>query len=195
MSALGLLAVEATDAYLSNMPQPANGTEAMIHYCAAKRLVANFSWKCVQLGFSPVPAPRVGIELVVPTVSVLLEQDRGRGPPDERRCFFCQETVALDDEHIAYQYRASSTNVHFLVVAHHCTKAPCKGAARAWVQEVRKNAPPTTNHLCAQCGASDALKAKFLACGHCLLVNYCSVACQKKHWSTHRPFCQTLPKD
>lgn len=202
MSALGLLACEATEAYLSTMPPPVEGgTEARVYYCAAKRIAANFSWKCVQLSFSPVPspvlAPRVGIELAATTVGNLMGQDRGRCPPDERLCFFCQETVALDDEYFVYHYRAASTNnLHFLVVAHFCAKASCKGEADAWRREVRKSAPPTASHrVCSQCGASDVLKAKFLACRRCLLVNYCSTTCQKQHWKTHRPFCQIVPED
>lgn len=46
--------------------------------------------------------------------------------------------------------------------------------------------------VCASCG-SDKLKAnkgqKLLVCGKCKVRKYCSKACQRKHWTLHKPIC------
>jgi hypothetical protein len=195
MSALGALAVAAAQQRLSSCE---HGPDAMIHYCAAKRLAENFHWKRVKLVFDPVPnpalVPRVGIDMAVPVVSSLLEQERALLPLDERRCFFCLETVALADEHLVYLYRAASADTHLLVVAHSCRKPSCVEETDAWLAVVRKK-PATARRRCSQCGATETA-TKFLACGRCRLVNYCSKDCQREHWSSiHRLFCQTVTNE
>jgi hypothetical protein len=42
------------------------------------------------------------------------------------------------------------------------------------------------------CGATDAPELK--ACGRCRAVHYCSVACQRAAWATHRQSCAPPPK-
>jgi hypothetical protein len=38
---------------------------------------------------------------------------------------------------------------------------------------------------CAGCGAKEETVKKMLKCSRCLIVCYCSVDCQKKHWPVH----------
>lgn len=203
MSALGAIAVAAANARLSSLDtnnNNNNSAEITIHYCTAKRLLENFAWRCVKLAFgnssSPSPpGPPLGIEIVVPLVSALLERERSQLPVDERRCFFCQDTIALADEYQTYLYRAFEANVHLVVMAHCCRKPSCQGETQAWLKTVRKK-PLGSHHRCAQCGASDAdADSKFLACGLCLMVNYCSEACQRAHWPSHRHFCKIFLKE
>ena len=45
---------------------------------------------------------------------------------------------------------------------------------------------------CGFCGLSEKVKGhKFLACGGCKSVNYCSVDCQKGDWKIHKAICST----
>jgi hypothetical protein len=194
---LGRVTVAATDKRLAEL-RTVTQDGIFIHYSAAKRLVENFQWRCVKLDFSrcPVPAPKVSIEAVVPLVSALLSEERARLPSEERHCFFCAEAVALDDEYMAWHHRASGSPpsvLHLVVMAHTCRKPSCKKETNAWVATVR--AKPTEHVLqyqCAQCGSVSAPGTKFLACGHCLAVNYCSEECQRKHRAVHRAFCQSV---
>jgi hypothetical protein len=43
-------------------------------------------------------------------------------------------------------------------------------------------------HTCAKCGVSATL-----ACSRCKAVKYCGVACQRAHWTTHKPQCAVAP--
>ena len=51
--------------------------------------------------------------------------------------------------------------------------------------ERRLGRRPEPNHACAVCNAPTRTK-----CSHCLQVYYCSVNCQREHWSLHRDECQ-----
>ena len=44
---------------------------------------------------------------------------------------------------------------------------------------------------CAHCGGADPKPpaTKLLRCGRCKAVNFCSAACQRAHWPTHRGSC------
>ncbi|KAF7331526.1 MYND-type domain-containing protein [Mycena kentingensis (nom. inval.)] len=45
--------------------------------------------------------------------------------------------------------------------------------------------------LCDQCGAVETPSvSKFRLCGGCMTTQYCSPACQKVHWPSHKPICQ-----
>jgi hypothetical protein len=40
--------------------------------------------------------------------------------------------------------------------------------------------------VCASCGQA---RASFKKCGRCKMVKYCSEACQRAHWPSHKPLC------
>ena len=44
---------------------------------------------------------------------------------------------------------------------------------------------------CAGCGK---IGNDFKQCSACKVVKYCSVACQKNHWRTHKKVCGAKPK-
>jgi hypothetical protein len=39
------------------------------------------------------------------------------------------------------------------------------------------------------CAACSVKKVSLLKCSRCKTVSYCSIACQKEHWTTHKPRC------
>ena len=46
--------------------------------------------------------------------------------------------------------------------------------------------------VCGHCGMSETAEArKFSVCARCKLVRYCSAACQKVAWRSHKAACQT----
>lgn len=203
----GAVTVAATDQQLAKLSasEPKDGVH--VYYCTAKRVLENFKWQCVKLDFDPVPdpAPVVGADLVVPLVTSLLASERARLPPEDRRCFFCAETVALDNEYFVWHHRAAGwhhsteelvpPNLHLVVVAHLCNLARCKEEKEAWTTTVRAKPPAQMlNYWCAQCLSVAEPGTKYLACGHCLAVNYCSKACQRRHWSAHRAFCESVER-
>eukprot|EP00928_Gymnodinium_smaydae_P076245 TRINITY_DN59232_c0_g1_i1.p1 TRINITY_DN59232_c0_g1~~TRINITY_DN59232_c0_g1_i1.p1 ORF type:complete len:411 (+),score=46.53 TRINITY_DN59232_c0_g1_i1:70-1302(+) len=60
------------------------------------------------------------------------------------------------------------------------------------LNEWREKRRVQTRSVCWQsdCQAVAKVDEKFLVCGHCQLVAYCSPACQKKHWQdSHREEC------
>ncbi|KAF7289651.1 MYND-type domain-containing protein [Mycena chlorophos] len=60
--------------------------------------------------------------------------------------------------------------------------------------------PPTASHasmrqrgyrICDQCGTVETpAVSKFRLCGGCMTTQYCSPACQKVHWPSHKAICQ-----
>ena len=61
----------------------------------------------------------------------------------------------------------------------------------------KKKKPPIASSssssakTCAHCGGADPKPpaTKLLRCGRCKAVNFCSAACQRAHWPTHRGSC------
>jgi hypothetical protein len=47
---------------------------------------------------------------------------------------------------------------------------------------------------CAGCGTKEETVKKMLKCSRCLIVRYCSVDCQKKHWPVHKKVCAPVNK-
>jgi parallel beta-helix repeat protein len=47
---------------------------------------------------------------------------------------------------------------------------------------------------CAQCAMFETPEQKYKRCGKCKAVMYCSVECQKKHWSSHKHDCISYTK-
>ena len=43
---------------------------------------------------------------------------------------------------------------------------------------------------CAECGEANG---RLSLCGRCRGIAYCSTACQRKHWSAHKPTCKPSP--
>jgi hypothetical protein len=42
---------------------------------------------------------------------------------------------------------------------------------------------------CAGCGTKEETEKSLLKCSRCLLVRYCTVDCQKRHWCVHKKVC------
>ena len=57
-------------------------------------------------------------------------------------------------------------------------------------------------HECAACGAVGGSKRKVSSadvialkrCARCHSIYYCSEACQREHWPTHKPQCNRAPR-
>jgi hypothetical protein len=47
---------------------------------------------------------------------------------------------------------------------------------------------------CAGCGSSKETEKRPMKCSRCLIVRYCSVACQKNHWPVHKKVCAPVNK-
>jgi hypothetical protein len=54
------------------------------------------------------------------------------------------------------------------------------------------SSPPDTPYrvLVKTCAAAACTAAPAFACSRCLSAVYCSPACQRAHWRTHKPACQ-----
>jgi hypothetical protein len=48
--------------------------------------------------------------------------------------------------------------------------------------------------MCACCGLPKSKSSEMRMCSACRAMYYCSVECQKKHWSLHKPFCVKIAK-
>ena len=64
----------------------------------------------------------------------------------------------------------------------------------ATAQEESKSAdaPPSApgSYLyCGNCGKAPSLELTLKRCKQCHMFYYCSAACQKQHWPTHKPYC------
>ena len=46
---------------------------------------------------------------------------------------------------------------------------------------------------CKSCGVGSSSTVKILICNRCEITGYCSVACQRSHWSIHKTFCRQFP--
>ena len=57
------------------------------------------------------------------------------------------------------------------------------GGCRTPARGVRENA------TCAHCGEVEPMMGDFKRCSRCKKIHYCSSACQKAHWKTHKPTC------
>ena len=51
-------------------------------------------------------------------------------------------------------------------------------------------AEDTSSCCCASCGTAENDDTKLKRCNACYLVRYCSVKCQKEHWSKHKKECK-----
>ena len=47
---------------------------------------------------------------------------------------------------------------------------------------------------CGCCGNGKGVGVKLRKCDRCMLVDYCSRECQKKHWRVHKPKCLSVSK-
>lgn len=176
-----------------------------IHYCVARERAEEAQWTWTKLTRVTDPASPPastsaaaafeGIETVVPYVIGALDAPEARAG---RQCHFCHTALVRDKERYSYLYRAGGhpsrvePKIHFVVVAFHCSAADCLTRGSAWAAAARTK-PQGASHLCAQCGKTDRelpAAERYLACGHCRLVNYCSPACQRLHWATHKAFCK-----
>ncbi|KAI0790028.1 hypothetical protein C8Q75DRAFT_717444 [Abortiporus biennis] len=71
--------------------------------------------------------------------------------------------------------------------------------ATAYAQPAAANYYTTPSHptpkqrgyrLCDQCGAVEQPNMRFRLCGGCMVTQYCSQDCQKRHWPSHKTICQ-----
>jgi len=46
---------------------------------------------------------------------------------------------------------------------------------------------------CMSCGVGASSTVKILICNRCEITGYCSLACQRSHWSIHKTFCRQFP--
>ena len=56
------------------------------------------------------------------------------------------------------------------------------------IRSLCQNEPRMNSHRCHQCSRSEEYELP--KCGHCKKASYCSVECQKEHWSKHKIFCK-----
>eukprot|EP01119_Soliformovum_irregulare_P007634 TRINITY_DN20087_c0_g1_i1.p1 TRINITY_DN20087_c0_g1~~TRINITY_DN20087_c0_g1_i1.p1 ORF type:complete len:369 (-),score=58.21 TRINITY_DN20087_c0_g1_i1:65-1114(-) len=60
-------------------------------------------------------------------------------------------------------------------------------SAQLWkLQEISWNAP----RKCLACGKDENSEKIMKICGHCRRARYCSVECQREHWTTHKSLCR-----
>ncbi|THH03134.1 hypothetical protein EW145_g6502 [Phellinidium pouzarii] len=46
------------------------------------------------------------------------------------------------------------------------------------------------HRVCDTCGVVEELGQRFRMCGGCMITQYCSQDCQKRHWPSHKGICQ-----
>ncbi|EJD07162.1 uncharacterized protein FOMMEDRAFT_17627 [Fomitiporia mediterranea MF3/22] len=51
-------------------------------------------------------------------------------------------------------------------------------------------AKPRGHRVCDTCGAVELAGQRFRMCGGCMITQYCSQDCQKRHWPAHKTLCQ-----
>ncbi len=149
---------------------------------APKQDTLEFPWR--RMVFAPGPVP-LGVELV--STSVICQLAKERALLSERRCFFCEEPVALDDELHVYLYHPS----HVVLVAFFCPA--CHEEKDAWLRAIHASDKTKATRRCSQCGATSNT-VRYLACGACHMVNYCSPECQRGHWLFHKIYCKSIIK-
>ncbi|KAI0041538.1 ankyrin [Auriscalpium vulgare] len=62
-------------------------------------------------------------------------------------------------------------------------------AVRKWLRVRAGETAPRESKACAACGKT---QTSLKQCGACHSVLYCTAACQKTHWRTHKPSCQSF---
>ena len=130
------------------------------------------------------------------TYSLLFKQEK-------HPCVFCGDTVRLDHPQkrhpIAMFYVPASrpetphgTVGFMLFYIFACGKDECQRKRLLFMERGRSKRKPYGRRQCAACRQCEALDSeqKYLECGHCRMVHYCSRNCQKKMWRYHKTFCQ-----
>jgi len=208
MTTAGTSAVKAADTLINLLSKQAPDPKFVtIYYCEATAS-GEFPWLRIVLSNepplppspSPDPSFRIGVEVVQSMVSSLL-QAKIRLTRSQHHCLFCQKAIVLDDEYFVYLYRpvsvAGSTNhfAHIMIMAYFCPSTACIIKKAKWLKALRDSDTPESKRHCSQCGAeSGPAGSRFLSCGNCKMVNYCSVECQQEHRGMHKHFCRTFCK-
>lgn len=77
---------------------------------------------------------------------------------------------------------------YYLRIDMHGTDIPISKQDGLLKQCVREHV--RTGRMCPQCKTWEEEHTKFLSCGGCLRVRYCTESCQHAHWSTHKTTCK-----
>ncbi|KAK3877709.1 hypothetical protein Pcinc_017596 [Petrolisthes cinctipes] len=67
------------------------------------------------------------------------------------------------------------------------------GEAVVEIAVVQRMMTPNPPSRCAYCSRSAGAGTKLRRCTKCFSAGYCHQACQKNHWTTHKPNCKLLP--
>lgn len=100
-----------------------------------------------------------------------------------KACFFCDQIRPSDIRMLMAHYDDMMIQFHYIVCKHHdCVKK--------W-RETEKSMKNNGFNVASQCGEC----AKYLTigerktCSRCMLVPYCDITCQRKHWPKHKLMC------